>query len=131
MEKLIFFYEESLIYEFKIFEEDTSTDEKICILSCEGNYNILFFKVILKFIVILLKKSCFKTSFNFNKLLLRLNPLKDPLGSLLMIDHTAILSKNYDWLQKFILTFGRDYVSQNTSLVLYPNFLFSYAYCCF
>lgn len=33
MEKLIFFYEESFIYDFKIFEEEELKENKMCILT--------------------------------------------------------------------------------------------------
>lgn len=60
MEKLLFFYEESMSYDFKIFKEDISDNKIYNILECKENvFNQLFFKCLLKFMVILLKKSCF------------------------------------------------------------------------
>lgn len=85
----------------------------------------------MKFIVILLKKSLFKTSFNFTKLLLKLNPIDDPYGALILIDHVAILAKKFDWLLEFSNTFGEDYITKGTTLILYPNFLYSRALCMF
>lgn len=92
MERLLFFYEESLVYEFKMYEEDQNED-KMCILEGKGVFNELFFKALLKFIVILLKKSLFKSGFNFTRLLLKLNPVEDPMGSLIMMDHVSLLAK--------------------------------------
>lgn len=92
---------------------------------------MLFFRAILKFIVILLKKSLFHSSFNFTKFLLKLNPIEDPVGALIMMDHVALLAKKFDWLQSFIITYGSDYVTQGTSLLLYPNYIYSYALCLF
>lgn len=40
--------------------------------------------------LILNKKACYKAAFEFNKLLLKLNPFDDPVGALLMIDYTAL-----------------------------------------
>jgi hypothetical protein len=62
-------------------------------------------------------------------LILKLNPLEDPMGSLLLIDHVSILSKNYSWLEGFILNFSDQYIAKGTSLLLYPNFIFSFAIC--
>lgn len=97
----------------------------------EWNYNTwtdLVFKLIFKFIIILTKKSCYKSAIEYNKLLLKLNPVQDPLGAIVMMDHLCLASKRYEYLEDFTLTFGhRYYNSYECSLVLYPNFLFSYA----
>ena len=42
-----------------------------------------------------MKKSCYKTSLEFNKLLIWLNPINDPAGGLVMIDHTAMMAREY------------------------------------
>ncbi len=126
MEKLIFSYEEAFVYDFKIFEEDLKQDNYYCILKYDENiFNQILFKALLKFIVILLKKSCYQTAFEFTKLLLRLSPVEDPMGALVMIDHTALIAKKYDWLLNFVQFYGETFINDNTSLVLYPNFLFS------
>ncbi len=61
MEKCIFFFEESLSFEFKIFKEDIKNSKEYCILEADPKniFNMLFFKCLLKFTVILLKKSCY------------------------------------------------------------------------
>lgn len=130
MEKLLFFFEESLAYEFKIFKEDEPQEKKMCILDSESDLDLLFMRSLLKFIVILLKKSLFQTSFSFTKLLLRLNPKEDPMGGLIMIDHVAILSKNFDWFINFTRTFAEDYLTTGTTIALYPNIIYSLSICC-
>ncbi len=100
MEKCIYFFEESLVYDFKLFKENIKNTKEYCILECdEANvFDLLFLKTILKFIVILLKRSCYKSAWEYNKMLIRLNPFKDPVGALIMIDHTALIARKYDWL---------------------------------
>ena len=88
----------------------------------------LFFRLIFKFLIILIKKSCFKSALEFSKLLLKLNPIQDPLGSLIMLDHAAIGAGDYLFLEEFTLTFGHRYfLEKNCSILLYPNYLFSMA----
>lgn len=100
-------------------------------LNVSGDYEKLFLKSILKFTLILLKRSCYKVSLNFTKLLLKLNPVDDPMGSLIMIDHVAILAKDFDWLENFIHSYGNDYITKGTSIKLYPNFIYSFSLCKF
>lgn len=114
MEKLLFFYEDSMAYDFKIFEEEEKTVKKMCLLKAGPEYNTLFFRAILKFTLILLKKSCFRTSFSFTKFLLKLNPVEDPMGAVMMVDHVAILAKKFQWLVDFIETFGEDYIVEGS-----------------
>ena len=84
--------------------------------------------MIFKFVIILIKKSCFKSALGFTKLLLKLNPLQDPMGALIMMDHAAIGATKYSYLEEFVLTFGHRYFSEdNCSILLYPNYLFSLA----
>ena len=44
-----------------------------------------------------------------------------------MIDHTALRARKYKWLIRFIKDFGNEFIAQGTSIILYPNFLFSFA----
>lgn len=93
-----------------------------------NNWTDLFFRLIFKFVIILIKKSCFKSALEFSKLLLKINPIQDPMGSLIMLDHAAIGAGDYSFLEEFTLTFGHRYFfDQNTSILLYPNYLFSLA----
>lgn len=82
-------------------------------------------------ISILTKKGCYQASLEYNKLLLRLNPAQDPLGSLLYIDHSALSAKKYEYFKDFALNFGSQYLatddSSNKSILLYPNIIYSLA----
>lgn len=128
MEKILFFFEECLTFEFKIFEDAGDN----CILDPGyNNFTNLFFKAIFKFMVILVKKGCYKSALEYAKLLLKLNPLEDPLGSLLMIDHFALSANRLAFLKDFTERYGEFYFNKQTSLLLYPNFIYSYALCLF
>lgn len=88
----------------------------------------LFFRLLFKFVIILVKKSCFRAALCFTKLLLKLEPLRDPMGALVMLDHVAIGAGEHLFLEEFTLTFGHRYfLENNCSLLLYPNYLFSMA----
>lgn len=129
MEKLLFFYEECLTFEFKVFEDD---GREACVLDPTHNvYTGLFFKAVFKFMVILVKKGCYKAALEYAKLLLKLNPLEDPMGALLMIDHFALSAGRLAFLKDFSERYGALYFNKQTSLLLYPNYIFSYALCLF
>lgn len=71
-----------------------------------NRYTRIFFRAIFKMISILTKKGCYKASLEYNKLLLRLNPSQDPLGSLLYIDYCALSGKEFEFFKEFALNFG-------------------------
>lgn len=166
LEKMLFLYEDSLEFAFRIFEsniEITKTKGKFILyifiiilfhiniletipfevesthselnayLRHYLDWNVnkwtdLFFKLIFKFVIILIKKSCFKSALGFSKLLLKLNPVQDPMGALIMMDHAAIGAGKHAFLEEFVLTFGHRYfLENNCSILLYPNYLFSLA----
>jgi hypothetical protein len=92
----------------------------------------LLFHVVFKFLDILSKKGCYRSAFEYNKFLLKLNPLADPLGSLIMIDYTALCAKEYDWLISFPRRFCQEFYRSRSgdpeySLVLLPNMIYSLA----
>lgn len=47
-------------------------------------------------------KACYRTSLEFCKLLLSLDPDGDPLGIVLAIDFYAIRAREYQWLMDFV-----------------------------
>lgn len=47
------------------------------------------------------------------------------MGALVMIDHVALLSSQYEWLINFSKTFCNDYIVKGASIFLYPNILYS------
>lgn len=88
----------------------------------------LFFRLLFKFVIILVKRSCFRSALGFTKLLLKLDPLRDPMGALVMLDHVAMGAGEHVFLEEFTLTFGHRYfLEPRCSLLLYPNYLFSLA----
>lgn len=112
------------------------------------DYNVftkLVFKCVFKMIAILQKKGCYKSALEYNKFLLKLNPIQDPCGALLYIDYNAISAQQYDWYMNFALKFGKQYYSKAQeleteqtsgrkilkSILLYPNVVFSFALCKF
>jgi hypothetical protein len=125
LEKLLFFYEESFSFEFNIFGSEGGP---ICFLDHSKNiFNEILFRALLKFLLILSKKACYKAALEYNKLLLKLNPFDDPMGALIMIDHSALSAQRFEWFNEFALNFGRDYFGPRFSILLYPNIIFSHS----
>ncbi|KTW27614.1 hypothetical protein T552_02056 [Pneumocystis carinii B80] len=69
------------------------------------------------------KKGCWRTAFEFNKLLLSLSPLedKDCYGALLTIDFFALMSKEYDYIIELSEWHDQEYLKR------LPSFAFSLA----
>ncbi|EMR08501.1 hypothetical protein PNEG_03326 [Pneumocystis murina B123] len=69
------------------------------------------------------KKGCWRTAFEFNKLLLSLSPLedKDCYGALLTIDFFALMAKEYDYIIELSEWYDQEYLKR------LPSFAFSYA----
>jgi hypothetical protein len=125
LEKLLFFYEESFTFEFNIFDNEGGP---ICFLDYSKNiFNKILFRALLKFLLILSKKACYKAALEYNKLLLKLNPFDDPMGALIMIDHSALSAQRYEWFNELAINFGRDYFGPKFSVLLYPNIVFSHS----
>ncbi|XP_042902172.1 ribosome quality control complex subunit TCF25 isoform X2 [Parasteatoda tepidariorum] len=94
--------------------------------NCRLDYRITenrsFFIALFKHLVIIGLRGCNRTSLEFCKLLLSLDPDEDPLGVILMIDYYALRSSQYEYLIKL-------YYEWNPSRNLFqlPNFAFSVA----
>ena len=81
---------------------------------------------LVKFIDILGKKACYKAALEYNKFLVKLNPLMDPVGGLLILDYNAISARNYDFLINFVEKFCKEvYGTEKFSILFLPNFLYS------
>lgn len=120
-ERVLFVYEDSLGFEFNVFEQDD------CLLNID-DYSTFFFKTLNRFIDVLGKKGCYKAAFEFNKFLVRLNPYEDPAGGLLTLDYHAISIKNYAFVESFPGRFGVDYYNNSKfSLFYLPNYIYSSA----
>lgn len=120
-EKVLFVFEDSLSYEFKIFEENDA------VLAVD-EYSIIFFKALNRFIDVLNKKGCYKSAFEFNKFLVKLNPYEDPAGGILTLDYHAISIKNYKFVENFATKFGSEFYYNSKFSVFYlPNYIYSTA----
>ncbi|KAM3584605.1 hypothetical protein VKS41_003413 [Umbelopsis sp. WA50703] len=75
------------------------------------------------------RRGCWRTAFEFNKLLLSLDPLTDPLCSKLSIDFYALKCNEHDYFLN--LFSASEDVKQDKSQAILPNFAFSRAYAMF
>lgn len=67
-------------------------------------------------------KACYRTSLEFCKLLLSLDPDEDPLAAKLMIDFYALRAREYQWLIDFVTEWDG-----SKNLLQLPNFAYSLA----
>ncbi|KAF9116069.1 Transcription factor 25 [Mortierella sp. AM989] len=84
--------------------------------------NRSFFLAIHRHIQFLGRRGCWRTAFEFNKLLLSLDPKNDELGSLLSIDFYALKAQEYTYLKKLY-----ERLNQDHGLDRMPNFVYSIA----
>lgn len=84
--------------------------------------NRSFFLALHRHIQFLGRRGCWRTAFEFNKLLLSLDPHNDPLGALLSIDFYALKAQEYDYLKRLY-----ERLKQDHGLDRMPNFLYSIA----
>jgi len=94
----------------------------LCRLDYKYIENRSFFIALFKHIQYLGRKGCWRTAFEFCKLLLGLDHKEDSLGALLFIDYYALMSKEYHWLIDFY-----EYFKESKGLSLLPNFAYSIA----
>ena len=93
MELILYLYEESFGYEFKILERND-----VCLDPTYNQYSQVLFTTIIQFIDMLIRKGCYRSALEYNKFLVKLNPLLDPSGGLLILDSQAILSGESEFL---------------------------------
>ncbi|RCN44822.1 hypothetical protein ANCCAN_09174 [Ancylostoma caninum] len=67
-------------------------------------------------------KRCFETALNFAKLIMTMDPQRDPLAILLLIDTIAIKAKQYKWLKNLYRC-----CKEWKNLDMLPNFCYSMA----
>ncbi|KAF9377908.1 Transcription factor 25 [Podila verticillata] len=84
--------------------------------------NRSFFLAIHRHIQFLGRRGCWRTAFEFNKLLLSLDPVHDELGALLSIDFYALKAQEYNYLKKLYERLQADH-----GLDQLPNFAYSIA----
>ncbi|KAG0373867.1 Transcription factor 25 [Mortierella sp. AD032] len=91
-------------------------------LSFQEVENRSFFLALHRHIQFLGRRGCWRTAFEFNKLLLSLDPKHDELGSLLSIDFFALKAQEYVYLQKLF-----ERLQEEHGLSQLPNFAYSMA----
>lgn len=84
--------------------------------------NRSFFLAIHRHIQFLGRRGCWRTAFEFNKLLLSLDPTHDELGSLLAIDFYALKAQEYSYLLRLY-----DRLKDDHQLQKLPSFAYSVA----
>ncbi|KAF9916758.1 Transcription factor 25, partial [Lobosporangium transversale] len=84
--------------------------------------NRSFFLALHRHIQFLGRRGCWRTAFEFNKLLLSLDPVYDELGSLLSIDFYSLKAHEYTYMVKLYERLKEDH-----GLDRMPNFLYSIA----
>ena len=126
MEQVLFLYEESFSYEFSKILHEPNAD--VCLSYDHNNYAKCFFNCLIKFVDNLGKKGCYKAALEFNKFLLKLNPIQYPKGALLCLDFNTLCARDYDYLPFFIGNFCKEiYKSQTKSIIYLPNMIYSLA----
>ena len=79
-----------------------------------------------KYIDILGRKGCSRTSLEYCKLLLSISPFNDPYGALLRIDFYALRAHEYNLYLDFVRQLPRELSQSETeSLLILPNVLLS------
>ncbi|KAG0293734.1 Transcription factor 25 [Linnemannia gamsii] len=91
-------------------------------LSFQEVENRSFFLALHRHIQFLGRRGCWRTAFEFNKLLLSLDPKRDELGSLLSIDFFALKAQEYVYLQKLY-----ERLQEEHGLSQLPSFAYSIA----
>jgi hypothetical protein len=97
-------------------------------LSYKRSENRSFFLAIFRHVQFLTRRGCWKTAFEFNKLLFSLDPNGDPLGALLSLDYHALSAKDYEYAIKMYNEWKTDGQLYPVSLTNMPNFAYSAAY---
>ncbi|KAK4512793.1 uncharacterized protein ATC70_003500 [Mucor velutinosus] len=97
-------------------------------LSYKKPENRSFFLAVFRQIQFLIRRGCWKTAFEFNKLLFSLDPVSDPLGALLSLDYHALSAKDYEYVLKMRSEWKTDGRLYPVDLADMPNFAYSSAY---
>ena len=91
--------------------------------------NRVFGECLVKYIDILGRKGCSKTSVEYCKFLLGLSPYTDPFGALLRIDFYALRAHDYQLVLDIVQKLPYELYPEesNTSLLILPNLLMTSA----
>ncbi|KAF9976547.1 Transcription factor 25 [Actinomortierella ambigua] len=125
VEQALYAFEKCFHSQFNI----TSGAVRLSYLDVE---NRSFFLTLHRHVGFLARRGCWRTAFEFNKLLLSLDPIGDHLGALLAIDFYAIKAHEYEYLLKLYERLGQEPARGGASrrgfgLDRMPNFVYSTA----
>lgn len=115
IERGIFYCEQSLSGKFQL----NSFYHRMDYLDYE---NRAFYLLLHRHMMNCVHKRCFETALNYAKLILKMDPQKDPLALLLLIDTIAIKGKQYTWFKNFYQC-----CKEWKNLDMLPNFCYSAA----
>ncbi|GMT01054.1 hypothetical protein PENTCL1PPCAC_23228, partial [Pristionchus entomophagus] len=88
--------------------------------------NRAIFLILHRYIFFLERRRSFNTALNYAKLLFSLDPVKDPVGTMLLMDSLALKARQYEWLNK-VYEQGKTW----KNLHLLPNWQYSIALAAF
>ncbi|XP_076649517.1 nuclear localized protein 1 [Halictus rubicundus] len=94
----------------------------LCRLDYKKQQNRALFITLFKHLNFVGGRACYRTSLEFCKLLLSLDPEGDPLAAVLTIDYYALRAKEYEWFIEFC-----DLWDSTTHLTQLPNIAYSLA----
>lgn len=94
-----------------------------CQLDYRRQENRSLFIALFKHMTFVGQRACYRTSLEFCKLLLSLDPEGDPLAAVLIVDFFALRCHEYEW---FIRLY-EEWEAQGRNLMQLPNFAFSVA----
>ena len=93
-----------------------------CHLDFDRVENRPFYLALYRHIDFTARKGCWRTAYEFQKLLLTLDFERDPYASVIMIDFYALKANQYHWLIEFY-----DYYVKEKKLESFPNLVYSRA----
>lgn len=117
IERALFSFESSLHAQFNL-------TNGACRLDFDRIESRPVFIALFRHIQYLARKGCYKSAFEFTKLLFSLDPEDDPLATLLFLDFYCIKAEAYSYFLEFYQSFWR-----GKGLDHLPNFCYSHAVC--
>ncbi|KAI8971451.1 transcriptional repressor TCF25-domain-containing protein [Mycotypha africana] len=96
-------------------------------LSYKRSENRSFFLAVFRHIQFLTRRGCWRTAFEFNKMLFALDPNEDPLGALISMDYHALSAHDYDYVIRMVQHWKTEGTIYPKELEDMPNFAYSLA----
>ncbi|KAI8883452.1 DUF654-domain-containing protein [Backusella circina FSU 941] len=122
------FIEKALYACERAFHPNFSLSSGTARLSFKRAENRSFFIAIFRHIQFLIRRGCWKTALEFNKVLFSLDPESDPLGGLLSLDYHALTARDFDYIVKMNSEWRTDGNVYPTHLSNLPSFAYSTAF---